>query len=59
MNSTLYFAAFLLSIFLFPFFHLSDLQQPELNKKFMENLCDPANNGGEGTYDVLYLPHRL
>ena len=22
----------------------------------MENLCDSANNGGEGTYDVLYLP---
>ena len=21
----------------------------------MENLCDSANNGGEGTYDVLYL----
>ena len=54
--STFYFPAFLLSIFLFPFFHLSDEQQPELNKKFMENLCDSANNGGEGTYDVLYLP---
>ena len=22
----------------------------------MENLCDSANNGREGTYDVLYLP---
>ena len=22
----------------------------------MENLCDSANNGCEGTYDVLYLP---
>ena len=22
----------------------------------MTNLCDSANNGGEGTYDVLYLP---
>ena len=22
----------------------------------MENLCDSANNGGEGTYDVLHLP---
>ena len=22
----------------------------------MENLCDSANNGGESTYDVLYLP---
>ena len=22
----------------------------------MENLCDSATNGGEGTYDVLYLP---
>ena len=54
--STLYFSAFLLSVFLFPFFHLSDEQQPELNKKIMENLCDSANNGGEGTYDVLYLP---
>ena len=54
--STLYFLAFLLSVFLFPFFHLSDEQQPELNKKIMENLCDSATNGGEGTYDVLYLP---
>ena len=52
----LHFSAFLLSVFLFPFFHLSDEQQPELNKKIMENLCDSANNGGEGTYDVLYLP---
>ena len=24
--------------------------------KIMENLCDSANNGGEGTHDVLYLP---
>ena len=55
LNSTFYFPAFLLSVFLFPFFHLSDEQQPELNKKIMENLCDSANNGGEGTYDVLYL----
>ena len=54
--STLYFSAFLLSIFLFTFFHLSDEQQPELNKKFMENLCDSATNGCEGTYDVLQLP---
>ena len=53
--STLYFSAFLLSVFFFPFFHLSDEQQPELNKKIMENLCDSANNGSEGTYDVLYL----
>ena len=52
--STLFFPAFLLSVFLFPFFHLSDEQQPELNKKIMENLCDSANNGCEGTYDVLY-----
>ena len=22
----------------------------------MENLCDSANNGSEGTYDLLYLP---
>ena len=22
----------------------------------MENLCDSANNGGEGTYDVFHLP---
>ena len=51
--STLYFSAFLLSV---PFFHLIDEQQPELHKKNMENLCDSANNGGEGTYDVLYLP---
>ena len=55
--STLYFPAFLLSFFLFPFFHLSDEQQPELDKKNMENLRNPANNGGgEGTDDVLYLP---
>ena len=54
--STLHFPAFLLSVFLFPFFHLSDEQQPELYKKIMENLCDSANNGGEGTYDVFYLP---
>ena len=40
--------------FLCPFFHLSDEQQPE--KKIMENLCDTATNGGEGTYDVGYLP---
>ena len=56
LNSTLYFPAFLLSVFLFPFFHLSDEQQPELNKKIMESLCDSANNGGEDTYDFLYLP---
>ena len=48
--------AFLLSFFLFPFFHLSDEQQPELNKKIMENLCNSATNGSEGTNDVLYLP---
>ena len=35
-----------------PDFHLSDEQQRELNKKIMENLCDSANNGGEGTYEV-------
>ena len=46
----------LLSFFLFPFFHLSDEQQPELNKKIMENLCYSATNGSEGTYDVLYVP---
>ena len=56
--STFYFPAFLLSVFLFPFFHLSDEQQPELNKKIMENLCDSATSGGEGTYDVLYLPQH-
>ena len=56
MCATLYFLAFLLSVFLFPFFHLSVEQQPELNKKIMENLCDSATDGGEGTYDVLYLP---
>ena len=54
--SSLYLFTFLLSVFLFPFFHLSDEQQPELNKKIMENLCESANNEGEGTYDVLYLP---
>ena len=47
---------FLLSVFLFSFFLLSDEQKLELNKKIMENLCDSATNGGEGTYDVLYLP---
>ena len=26
------------------------------DKKFMENLHNSANNGCEGTYDVLYLP---
>ena len=56
LNSTLYFSAFLLSVFFFSFFHFSDEQQPELNKKIMENLCDSATNGCEGTYDVLYLP---
>ena len=55
-HSTLFFSAFLLSVFLFTFFHFSDEQQPELNKKIMENLCDSANNGCEDTYDVLYLP---
>ena len=47
--------AFLLSVFLFPFYHLSDEQQPKLNKKFMENLHNSANNGGEDTYDFFYL----
>ena len=47
--SSFYLFAFLLSVFLFPFFHLSDEQQPELNKKIMENLCDSATNGCEGT----------
>ena len=58
LNSSLHFLAFLLSVFLFPFFHLSDEQQPELNKKFMENLCDSATNGGEGTYDRPLPPHN-
>ena len=58
LDFLLLFFAFLLSVFLFTFFHFSDEQQPELNKKFMENLCDSANNGCEGTYDVLYLPLR-
>ena len=44
-SSPLYFPAFLLSFFLFTFFHLSDEQQPELNKKIMENLCNSATNG--------------
>ena len=56
LTSSFYLFTFLLSVFLFPFFHLSDEQQPELNKKIMENLCDSAINGCEGTYDVLYLP---
>ena len=54
--SALYFPAFLLSVFLFSFFLLSDEQQPELNQKIMENLRYSATNGCEGTYDVLYLP---
>ena len=58
MTSSFYLFTFLLSVFLFPFFHLSDEQQPELNKKFVENLGDSANNGGEGTYDVPLPPHR-
>ena len=53
--SSFYLFAFFLSFFLFPFFHLSDEQQPELGKGVMEYLCDSATNGGEGTYDVLYL----
>ena len=56
LTSSFYLFAFLLSSFLFPFFHLSDEQQPELNKKIMENLRYSATNGGEGTCDVLYLP---
>ena len=52
LTSSFYLFAFLLSFFLFPFFHLSDEQQPELNKKIMENLRYSATNGGEGTYDV-------
>ena len=55
LTFSFYLFAFLLSVFLFSFFHLSDEQQPGLNKKIMENLCDSATNGGEGTYDVLYL----
>ena len=55
--STLYFPAFLLSVFLFPFFHLSDEQQPELNKKDMENLRHSAANEGEDTYDV-FIPTK-
>ena len=54
--SSFYLFTFFLSIFLFPFFNLSDEQQPELNQKIMENLRYSATNGGEGTYDVLYLP---
>ena len=45
-----------MSVFLFPFFDLSDKQQPELNKKIMENLRHSAANGCEDTYDVFYLP---
>ena len=54
-SPTLFFPAFLLSIFLFSFFHLSDEQQPELHKMFLENLHNSGNNGSEGTYDVPYL----
>ena len=56
--SSFYLFTFLLSVVLFTFFHLSDEQKPELNKKIMENLRHSAANGGEDTYDVLYL-HRL
>ena len=45
LTSSFYLFAFLLSVFLFPFFLLSDEQQPELNKKIMENLCNSASNG--------------
>ena len=38
-----------------PFFHLSDDQQQEFNKNIMKNLCESANNGSEGTYDVLHF----
>ena len=47
--STLYFPAFLSSV---PFFHLTDEQQSELDKKDMENQCDSAHNGGEDTNSV-------
>ena len=57
--SSLYFPAFLLSFFLSPCFYLSDEQQPELSQKIMENLRYSATNGGEGTYDVLYLPQVM
>ena len=57
--STLYLFAFLLSVFLFPFFHLSDEQQPELYKKDMESLRHFAANWGEDTCDLLHLPGRL
>ena len=53
LTSFFYLFTFLLSAFFFPFFHLSDEQQLELNKKIMENLCDSANNGGEGTNDLI------
>ena len=55
LTSSFYLFTFLLSVFLFPFFHLSDEQQPGLNKKIMENLRHFAANGGEDTYDVFYL----
>ena len=54
--SALHFFTFLLSIFLFPFFHLSDEQQPELYKKNMENLRHSAANESEDTYDVFNSP---
>ena len=55
LHSSFYLFTFLLSVFLFPVFHLSYEQHPELNK-IMENLCDSANNRGDGTCDVLHLP---
>ena len=55
LTSSLNLFAFLQSIFLFPFFHLSDEQRPELNEKIMDNLCDSATNGCQGTYDVRHF----
>ena len=51
--STLYLFTFLLSVFLFPVFHLNHELQPELYQKDMENLRHSAANEGEDTYDVL------
>ena len=55
--STLYFSTFLLSVFFFPFFHLSDEQQPEVNKKIMENLCDSTNKGVRAPTTSSTSPH--
>ena len=46
LTSSFYLFAFVLSVFLFPFFHLSDEQQPASTRRSWKTLCNSANNGG-------------